>query len=365
MPTIPAAALTEFASNIVRATGADADVADEVGRHLVRSNLSGHDSHGVQRLEQYVAQVDGAQITPSARPEVVTDNGATGLVDAHRCFGHYSTAFALDWALDRARLHGVAAVAVRHSAHVGRLGEYTERAADQGLVALVTVGAAGTGVGWMPPFGGRDRFVGANPWSISVPGERSSFVFDGSMTNIARGKVDVAHARGAELPPGCIVDRDGNPARRPEDFFADGSLMPLGGEVAGHKGYALGLASALIGGLAMIGDPDATLIGGDIFWERSESTRFLAGVFLVVIDPGAFGVAGDYRSAVDGVLADAKDTAPASGTTGVQVPGEFETQNRQRLEASGISIPEATWTALGTLATRFDVPVPAADARQV
>jgi hydroxycarboxylate dehydrogenase B len=358
MPTCSAAALTEFASSIIRATGADDDVADEVGRHLVRSNLSGHDSHGVLRLQQYVAQVDEAQIVPSARPEVVTDNGVTGLIDAHRCFGQYSTAFALDWALERARLHGMASVAVRHSAHIGRLGEYTERAADQGLVALVTVGAAGKGVGWMPPFGGRDRFVGANPWSIAVPGESHSFVFDGSMTNIARGKVDVAHARGTQLPPGCIVDRDGRPAQQPEAFFADGSLMPLGGEVAGHKGYALGLASALIGGLAMIGDQDATLIGGDIFWDRSESTSFLAGVFLILIDPKAFGGADDYRSSVERVLADAKATEPASGMTDVQIPGEFETQNRQRLEVSGITLPEPTWDSLRTVAGRFAVPMP-------
>src|SRR2546430_4169337 len=38
-----------------------------------------------------------------------------GVVDAHRGFGHFSTAFALDWALARARRGGMAAVAVRHS----------------------------------------------------------------------------------------------------------------------------------------------------------------------------------------------------------------------------------------------------------
>ena len=358
MPTCSATVLTDFASGIIRATGADDEVADEVGRHLVRSNLSGHDSHGVLRLPQYVAQVDEAQIAPSARPEVVIDNTVTGLIDAHRGFGHYSTAFALDWALDRAGQHGMASVAVRHSAHVGRLGEYSERAAEEGMVALLTVGAAGKGVGWMPPHGGRDRMIGANPWSIGIPGDSRSMVFDGSMTNIARGKVDVAHARGTLLPPGCIVDRDGRPTQQPEDFFADGSLMPLGGEVAGHKGYGLGLASALLGGLAMIGDQDPTLIGGDIFWERTDSATFLAGVLLIVIDPKAFGDAGDYRSAVGAVLDAAKGTEPASGTTEVQVPGEFEVENRQRLEAQGITLPEATLNSLEPLAARFDVPMP-------
>jgi hydroxycarboxylate dehydrogenase B len=325
---------------------------------LVRSNLSGHDSHGVLRLPQYVAQVDEAQIVPSARPEVLTDNTVTAVIDAHRGFGQYSTAFALDWALDRARRHGIASVAVRHSTHVGRLGEYTERAADQGMVALLTVGAAGKGVGWMPPYGGRDRLIGANPWSIAVPGDSRSMVFDGSMTNIARGKVDVAHARGTQLPPGCIVDRDGRPTRQPEDFFADGSLMPLGGEVAGHKGYGLGLASALIGGLAMIGDQDPTLIGGDIFWDRADSATFLAGILLILIDPKAFGDAGDYRSAIDAVLDAAKGTDPVPGISEVQIPGEFELRNRERLEAQGITLPEATWNSLGTVAARFEVPMP-------
>ncbi|MFI0774002.1 Ldh family oxidoreductase [Streptomyces sp. NPDC021212] len=38
--------------------GADDDVADEVARHLVRAELSGHASHGVLRLPQYAQEVD-------------------------------------------------------------------------------------------------------------------------------------------------------------------------------------------------------------------------------------------------------------------------------------------------------------------
>lgn len=358
MPECAPADLATCVSGVFRAAGADDDVADEVGRHLVRSNLSGHDSHGVLRVPQYVAQIDEAQIVPHARPEMVRETAVSALIDAHRGFGHYSTAVALEWALDRAREHGLAAVAVRHSAHIGRVGEYAERAADAGMVAVVTVGAAGEGVGWMPATGGRDRFVGANPWSMGFPGGTRSMVFDGSMTNIARGKVDVARAEGSMLPPGCITDSDGTPARDPADFYADGSLMPLGGDVAGHKGYGLGLASALLGGLAMIDDQDPTLIGGDLFWLRPETSRFLAGVFLFVVDPAAFGDAGGYRSSVDSLLDAAKDGTPAPGVEEILVPGEYEQRSRRRFETAGITLPAATWDSLAAAAVRFDVPMP-------
>ena len=61
-------ALQSFAGSILRAIGAPDDVADEVARHLVRSNLSGHDSHGVIRIPWYVAQAVDGSLVPSTRP---------------------------------------------------------------------------------------------------------------------------------------------------------------------------------------------------------------------------------------------------------------------------------------------------------
>ena len=56
------------------------------------------------------------------------------------------------------------------------------------------------------------------------------------------------------LAPGLIVDKDGNPSTDPMDFYNGGALLPVGGDVAGHKGYGLSMASALIAGLAMVDD---------------------------------------------------------------------------------------------------------------
>ena len=66
MPVIQAEDLHPFAIDLVAAMGGSAEEAETVADVLVRSNLAGHDSHGVIRLEQYARLVsEGAE--PSAQ----------------------------------------------------------------------------------------------------------------------------------------------------------------------------------------------------------------------------------------------------------------------------------------------------------
>ena len=349
--------LREFVAAVARRMGADLDVAAELARHLVGSNLAGHDSHGVIRVPQYVGDTDQGLLVPSARPVLTRGGTVAGLVDARRGFGQHSTMFALEWAIERARQHGVAMVAVRHSTHIGRLGEYAERAAAEGLIGIVTVGAVGAGIGGVVPFGGRTRFLGTNPWALSVPGRRRHFIFDAATSTLAEGKVRVARAAGKPLPPDAIVDPDGHPTRDAEAFYAGGALLPLGGALAGHKGYGLGLASALLGALGMIGDPEPTLVGAAPP-ETADARGRIAGVFLQVVDPAAFGDPARYVELVDEALDAAKRQTPAEGVAEVLVPGEPEARARARRSREGIPLPPATWAELGKVAARFGVPLP-------
>lgn len=350
--------LSEFTVGVCKALGADDDVAIEVARHLVRANLSGHDSHGMQRLPQYAAQVKNGNLLPDARPVVLRESAVTAVIDARRGFGHFSTAFALSWAMERAREHGLAAAAVRHSTHIGRLGEYSERAGEQGFISMVTVGWAGKGIGAVVPFGGRQRFLGTNPWSIGVPAQGlPPMVYDAATSVVAEGKVRVARARGVSLPPGYLIDSAGNPSTNPADLYAGGALLPLGGEMSGHKGYGLAMASALIGGLAMIDDSDYTLASAAS--TPKDRRGEMSGVFLAVINPAFFGDAGHYRAMVKETLTAAGEVEPAAGYERVLVPGEPEVMARARRAVEGIALPESTWQELGRLAEETGVPLPA------
>jgi uncharacterized oxidoreductase len=349
-------ALVEFTRQVVLGMGASPEVADEVARHLVGANLRGHDSHGVLRLSQYIAELDAGLLVPSALPRLISGQGATGLIDAGRGFGHFSTMFALGWCLDRARKHGLAAAAVRRSMHIGRLGEYTERAAREGTIAIVTVGSAGPGTATVAPHGGAARFLGTNPWSIGIPADPRSFIFDAATSAIAEGKARVALAAGKPLPEGAVRDSAGRPTTDPAHLYDGGTLQPLGGVVGGHKGTGLALASALMGGLAMI-DDDQPSTAGTMAQPETWGLR-LAGVFLLVIDPGRFGDAAAYRARVSRVVAAARDVPPAPGFSEVLVAGDVETRTLEQRSRQGIEVPEAIWTQLAEIAQRFGVTLP-------
>ncbi|MBO0683848.1 MAG: Ldh family oxidoreductase [Candidatus Dormibacteraeota bacterium] len=337
--------LESFARAVLTAMGADREVGEEVARHLVRANLSGHDSHGVLRLSRYVRQMDAGSLVPAARPELVHERGPVAVFDVRRSFGHYATARALEWAMERARTGGLAAAALREPTHIGRLGEYTERAAEAGLVGLVTFGTAGEGVGIVLPHGGAAPALSTNPWSIGVPGAGGrAVVFDAATTVVAEGKVQVAKDAGRQLPAGSIVAGDGSPSRDPGDFYAGGALLPLGGEVAGHKGYGLALTAALLGGLAMSG--------------ASSTAPPASGVLVLVIDPAWFGDGDAYASLVADTVRAVKRTPPAGGVEEVLVAGEPERRNRELRGREGVELAEGTWEGLREVGERFQVPMP-------
>ena len=361
---VQAGPLREFIHKVALAVGADEVAASEVAHHLVRANLSGHDSHGVLRMPWYNQVIKNGQMQPSAQPTILRERGATVLIDAGASFGQYSTMFGLEWAIKTAREFGIATAAIRHSSHIGRLGEYAERATAVGMVGIATYGVAGPGTGIVVPFGGRERFLGTNPWAFGVPTtEEDPMLYDAATSTVAEGKLRVARAKGAQVPPGCIIDNDGLPSTTPSDFYEGGALLPLGGATGGHKGYGLAMSAALIGGLAMIDDNvegswDVGARLGRADDAAAGPRGHITGVVLIVIDPSFFGDTDQYRAMTGATVAAVREVRPAEGTERVLSPGEPETQTRARRERDGIPLADATWEELTALGQEYNIPMP-------
>jgi uncharacterized oxidoreductase len=350
--------LRAFAHALLDAFGAPEDIAAEVARHLVDANLCGHDSHGVARLLDYRRQIDGGVLIPGARPSLASVRGATALVDGHWGFGQWSARFAMTWALEAAGRHGVAAAAVRHAGHAGRMGDFVELAADAGLIGIITLGLAGPGAGIVAPFAAAGRFFNTNPWAVGIPASgRPPMIMDFATSAIAEGKARVARAKGVMVPPGTIRDAAGAPATDPEALYRGGSLVGLGGEVAGHKGQGLAIAAALLGGLAMIGDDDPSPAGAMTAGAAS-SDPWIAGVLAMALDPACFGDPAVHRDLAGRVLDALSGLEPAAGHDRVMAPGEPEARSRAARTRTGIPIPGATWAELSDLARRSGVDLP-------
>jgi LDH2 family malate/lactate/ureidoglycolate dehydrogenase len=341
-----APALRVLVAGVLERVGAPAGIAALVADHLVDANLTGHDSHGVLRLPDYVRQAREGILDPAGRPRLVRDSGPTASVSGEWGFGQAGAVMATDEAVLRARRHGVAAVALVRCTHLGRLGNYMERACAEGVAALAWVGGLGLTHAAVP-YGGSRGAYGANPVAAGFPTDAGPVVLDFATTAVAGGKVLVAHAAGEQLAPGSIVDDEGRPTTDPAAFIAGGALLAFGG----HKGYALAVIAELLG---------QALTGSDLAGEEGfgGETFPKAGALFIALDPGAFRLPGEALQVATGFVERVRAVPPAPGFDAVYLPGEPEALRRAERERDGIPVEQSTWEAIVDVAADLDVTVP-------
>src|SRR5580658_1180856 len=169
MPTLKPAALHALISLVARRIGSDAGETKEVADHLLRANLTGHDSHGVGMLPAYVRLLQGGLLVPNQTPTTVLDAGALLVIDARRGFGQRMAADAVRRAIQRAKELGACVLAFRNSAHIGRIGTYAELAAAEGCAFTAFVNVADhhdVQATWQAA----EPRLGTNPFCAAVPG---------------------------------------------------------------------------------------------------------------------------------------------------------------------------------------------------
>ncbi len=334
--------LREVATLIFRAAGADPEPTAILVDHLIEANLAGHDSHGVQHIPGYVRGMKEGRIQPNARPEILRETAVSALVDGRWTFGQVSARYGTEVAIAKAKAAGVAVVGVVHCTHIGRLGTYPTLASPRGVVLVVTIGAL---LHLTAPYGGRKPVFGTNPFAFGFPAhDRPDVMIDFATSAIAAGKVAVARARHEPVPPGCLLDKDGNPTTDPNALAEGGMLLPFGG----HKGSALAALSALL---------SQVLVPGD---ETSDG-RPQTGTFILGIDAGIFRDLARVRAETDQVVEKIKAVPPAAGFAEVLVPGEPELRTARQRRAEGIPIPEDTWAAIVATARDLGVTLPRAE----
>ncbi|WP_181767005.1 Ldh family oxidoreductase [Streptomyces albidus (ex Kaewkla and Franco 2022)] len=321
--------LADLATELLEDAGMAPVPARRVADSLVASNLLGHDSHGVRRLPGYLAAVRGGLVDPARGGRVLSRHGATAVIDGERAFGQLAARLAADELVALCEEFAVGVVAVQDCNHVGRLGEYTARMAEQGLVALALSNADPT----VAPYGGRERRMGTNPMSWALPrGEgRPPLVVDWATAAVAEGKLALARTRGMSVAEGLLLDSEGAASRVPGDFYSGGALLPFGG----HKGYGLSVVIEIVGGL---------LSRAGISSRPGYEGHF--GTVLIGVRIDAFVPLAEFRAETEEFCAALAETTPAQGCEEVLVPGEPEERTLAQRRRHGIPLPSRTWEEL-------------------
>ena len=312
---------------ILAAAGATATEAERVGLRLANANLVGHDSHGLIRVCQYADQLGDGTIRSGAKLALVARLGAVAIYDANLGFGQLAAEVTTQEGIDKAQELGISAIGLRNVSHVGRLGDWAELAAEQGVISFHFVNSpAKPGVS---PFGGIERRMATNPICIGYPVVgRDPLIVDMTSSSVAEGKLRVANAAGTPIPEGWILDKEGNPTTDPSDYYDGGALLTMGG----HKGYGLSLAIDLLAG--------AFTCGKTVNPEDAVNRN---NMFSIFVDTSAAGLQDQANEIASSYLSWIKSCAARDPNRPVLIPGEPEAREKEKRLQSGIDVPDGIW----------------------
>ncbi len=349
MPTIPADKLQEFATALLAAGGATEEESRRVGPSLVDSNLRGYESHGVMRIPYYLEATKTGECESGTELTILKESPTHITADANWGFGQVQVGRMLERLAEKARTNGMAIGTMTHCGHAGRLGEYCERAAGEGLVSMMMVNSHGAAARVAPP-GGKVPRLSTNPLAIGVPNGDEPLVLDFSTSATAEGKVRVKKIAGEKCPEGWLLDSEGRPTTDPNDLYADppGSILPMGGAQA-YKGFGLSLMIEILTGALSGG-----VVARQPFYPKKGNC-----VFIMLLDPAAFGGAEHFQTEV-AQLADYIRSCPrVDGCERIILPGDPERFVMAERSAKGIFLDDENWAVLCRLAEGLGVPVPA------
>jgi LDH2 family malate/lactate/ureidoglycolate dehydrogenase len=349
---IPPSRLTEFITRALVAMKMPKDRADITAGLMVRTDLRGVDSHGIDMLPRYHELWRQGFVVMDAEPVLERDVAATALYDGAKGLGHYVSTLAMRLAIDKARVFGIGIVTVRNSGHFGAAANYSMMALEQGMIGLATTNSPY--VAMVPTFG-REPKLSTNPISFAAPaGRHAPFVLDMATTTVAAGKLRIASRWKKPIPPGWALDEDGEPTTDPDIAMKRRLMSPLGGsrELGGHKGYGLGMMVDILSGIL----PGATY--GDLFQRTDRFERRLqdVGHCFVAIDPERFRPLEDFKRDMDDMFDSVKSTATAEGASRVYVAGEPEAEAERVRRREGIPVNATLLGLVNDLARSLGVP---------
>ncbi|MFP5405259.1 MAG: Ldh family oxidoreductase [Gammaproteobacteria bacterium] len=343
-----ARALVGFADALLLAAGLDDEKSRDVAEVLVEGDLLGHDTHGLLLLAGYLRELGQGRMAASGTPDVIAERASVATWDGRRLPGPWLVRRALRWAAPRAREHGAATVAIRRSHHIACLAAYLEEAAREGLMVLIA--SSDPASASVAPFGGTQAVFTPNPLAVGIPASAGPVMIDISASLTTNGMSNRLQALGERGAHAWWLDAEGRPSHDPAVLSAQppGTILPLGGLDAGHKGYGLALLiEALTGGLSGHGRADP-------------SEGWGATVFVQVYDPAAFAGADPFLRQSDWVVDACHGSAPRDPDRPVRLPGERGLARRREQLERGVALHPAILPALREWADRLGVKPPAA-----
>lgn len=340
------AALQQFARSLLIAAGLERAMVRDVAEILVAGDLLGKTTHGLALLPAYLENLATGKMPPRGKPAVLKQSAATQLLDAKYLPGPFIIRRAIDWAVPRAKKHGLATISIRHCHHIACLQAYLRTVTDQGLAVLLICSDPANAM--VAPAGGVQGIYSPNPIAAGFPTQGEPILIDTTTSGLSNAQIARQFRRKQKFAFAALQTSSGKLTHDPAAVFKNppGSSLPLGGHELGHKGFALGiLVEALTNALCGHGRAD-------------RPTRWGASVYLQVIDPAFFGGRKAFARETEFFAQACHKSRPRPGLRKVRLPGEESQALRRAQLKRGVELHPEIMPALHPWAEKLGVLPP-------
>ncbi len=312
---------------------------------LITNDLRGVETHGVSNmLRRYVREYSEGALNPRPETRIVRETHTTATIDGDRALGLHVAPAAMELAIAKAREHGMGAVSVFNSGHLGGCGYHAMLAANQDMIGhAMTAGGSGQ---TLPTWGAEPRF-GTNPIAYAAPARNQPpFLFDIATTQIAGNKIGLAKRLGANLLPGWIAREDGTPIMEETPVPDTYRMLFAGGtrENGSHKGYGFALMNEIMCN---------ELSGMGPGFLRSTT----GGHFFAAYQIEAFTDLEKFKDDMDLLLAGLAATKPAPGHDRVLYAGLSEAEETEQRSKEGIPYHREVTDWFRSIGAELNIPV--------
>jgi len=351
--------LEKFMFDALRAAGlpeADARIVSDV---LIESDKRGIDSHGIGRLKPiYIDRIRDGILAPTTTVEIVRERKTTAVLDGHNGMGHVVGKRGMEMAIQKAQEHGMGMVAVRNSTHYGIAGYYALMAAKAGMIGLTGTNARPS----IAPTFGVENMLGTNPITVGIPTDEAfPFVLDCATSVTQRGKIEVYERAGKTMPPGWVIDENGETSTNAAQVLVDltqgrAALTPLGGmgeDGGGYKGYGYATVVEILSAALQDGAYLKMLNGYD---EAGKKIPYPLGHFFIAINVEEFIDLDRFQAITGDILRQLRASKKAPGCDYIFTPGEKEHLAWEFRRAKGCPVPGALRKDMMTMRDWYKLP---------
>ena len=290
--------------SLLGTTAMRASDADYLAGLLLGNDVRCLYSHGSRQLPHYLENLNGGRVNPEPEVAVVSDYGATVVVDGDGGMGYLACRVAMKLVLEKTHALGIAAATTRNHFHFGAAGIWTRMAVAEGFIGMAMSDHRRA----LDPESMVMGVVTSSPLSIGFPsGDQPPFILD--------------------MGTGIMPGREDLMAAVPNAFF---KALGISAATQAFAGVLAGLQRP-----APISSP----------WASNQ------GAFLCAWDVSCFTNGDEFLADMDRFVSDVRAMQPFPGLDHAELPGGMEWQWERDNRARGaIALGDEHRQQLETLA---------------